>query len=74
MLALLLALLVCEPSAADPVADALPMLVGVSAPVVAFAGRTLVEAETGWLMETLTALPLALPATHLTTSSLCSRK
>lgn len=76
VLALLFALPVCEASVTDPVAVALPILVGVAADSVAFGARTLVEAEAevdeDWPPGTLTDLPWAVPATHFATSSLCS--
>lgn len=72
VLPLLAALLVCDAPAVElPVADD-AILVGVSAAIVALAGLTLFDVD-DWL-GTLTALPLALPETHFTTSSLCSRK
>jgi hypothetical protein len=74
VLALLVALPVCDDSATDPVAVAPPTLVGVAADSVAFGARTLVEAEADadWLPGTLTALPFVVPTTHFATSSLCS--
>ena len=73
VLLLLLALLVCDASAADPVADTVPIIVGVAALFVALAGLTLFETVVDW-PGVLTAFPLALPTIHLETSSLCSRK